>query len=220
MQSIKNLSSRNFVFAFDLHEVILFRSWKLIFKYILKFPNKLTALYFLFNLRFLFNVGKVLSKSAVGDEIYDKLVFIHPKFSVFKKNFIDIENIQLIDLESERILKELKRNDFKIYLLSNIGPRALFELEKKFPDLFKLFDGKFIPQKEKNYLQKPDPKFYEDFSKYLVDQGDHDKKVLFVDDKIKNIKAAEKMGFECIHFTSIKNFEEILKNFKLMSFDN
>jgi FMN phosphatase YigB (HAD superfamily) len=197
--------------AFDLHKVIFHRSWPAIVSYIAHMPNKRKALTFLLNPFFWFRVFAIWRKTSVGDEIYDQLTLYYPGLALFKHDFINLENMQLPDESVAEILHALKARGFTLYVLSNIGKRAFVDLARKFPDLFALFDHAYLPCKELAYIQKPNLIFYRDFIRYKNRVGDGDKHILFIDDRIKNIRAAASLGITCIYFRCSAQLNQVLR---------
>lgn len=96
-----------------------------------------------------------------------------------------------------QILRQLKESGaFKLYALTNWSnetfPIALMEYE-----FLQWFDGIVVSGKEK--IRKPQPDFYQ----LLLDRYSVNKSsTIFIDDNIRNVKAAEEFGIESIHFQS------------------
>ena len=100
----------------------------------------------------------------------------------------------------------LKKEGYKIYLLSNFHKYGFGILNKRFP-FFDTFDGGVISWEVK--LNKPDRRIYEVLlSKYNLDPGE----TIFIDDMKENIDAAEKLGIKGIHFCSTTDLSLKLEN--------
>lgn len=99
--------------------------------------------------------------------------------------------------ETVQILRKLKEcGQFKLYALTNWSnetfPIALVEYE-----FLQWFDGIVVSGKEK--IRKPQPDFYQLLlDRYAVNKAN----AIFIDDNIRNVKAAEEFGIESIHFQS------------------
>jgi len=99
--------------------------------------------------------------------------------------------------ETVDLLKKLKAdNKFRLYALTNWSAETFpFALEQF--DFLQLFEGILVSGEEK--LKKPDPRIYQLlFSRYNIDPAT----ALFIDDSLRNIKAAEQVGLQVHHFTS------------------
>ena len=126
------------------------------------------------------------------------------------------DNMALVDLikqvanqqkpidDTVAIIKELKQNGYVNHIGSNIGPIIFDDLKQKLPDVFKsnLFDfdkSQLASYKKGKVLCKPDTTF---FIQYLQKNNlDPNKtKIIFIDDKIENVEAAQQVGIIGIHF--------------------
>jgi 2-haloacid dehalogenase len=107
--------------------------------------------------------------------------------------------------ETVKILQQLKESgQYKLYALTNWSnetfPIALMEYK-----FLQWFDGIVVSGKEK--LRKPSPDFYQ----LLLDRYEVNKaNTIFIDDNLRNVKAAEAFGIESIHFQSSAQLEEEL----------
>jgi FMN phosphatase YigB (HAD superfamily) len=202
--------------AFDLHSVLFHRDWRGILNYLIRMPRKLSLLCFVFNPFFWISIWRIWNKTSVGDEIYEKLVEKYPALQKFQSDFIALENMQNPDNGVLEILRTLKAHGYHLYILSNIGERAFIELAKKFPDLLHLFDHLYLPQKSNNYRQKPHKGFYEDFKAFVDKKGDGGKSMVFIDDRIKNVDAAVRVGISAIHFRTADRLKDELKRLSIL----
>ena len=94
------------------------------------------------------------------------------------------------------IVKELKSEGWKLYLLSNFSVEK-FELIRHRYDFLDLFEKMIISGEYK--LIKPDPEI---FTLTLQLIGRKASECLFIDDSPTNIEVAQKLGFNAIHFKS------------------
>lgn len=93
----------------------------------------------------------------------------------------------------EELIIELKNKGYDLYLLSN----ASFMQKKYWPNIecSKYFDGTVVSAFER--VTKPDEKIY----KLLLDRFNlKAEECIFIDDSVKNIEAAEKLGFDTFYF--------------------
>jgi 2-haloacid dehalogenase len=99
--------------------------------------------------------------------------------------------------ESVEIFRQLKESGkYKIYALTN-WQTGLFDIALVRYNFLHWFDGRVVSGEEK--LRKPFPEFYQRLlDRYAVNPA----KAIFIDDNLRNIKAAESMGIKSIHFTS------------------
>jgi 2-haloacid dehalogenase len=98
---------------------------------------------------------------------------------------------------SVEILRELKDSGkYKIYALTN-WQAGLFDIALVRYNFLHWFDGRVVSGEEK--MRKPFPEFYQRLlDRYQVQPSE----TFFIDDSLRNIKAAEAMGIKSIHFQS------------------
>ncbi len=108
--------------------------------------------------------------------------------------------------ESVEIFRQLKDSGkYKIYALTN-WQAGLFDVALVRYNFLHWFDGRVVSGEEKT--RKPFPEFYQRLlDRYSVNPAE----AVFIDDSLRNIKAAEGMGIRSIHF---KNPEQLNKELK------
>jgi 2-haloacid dehalogenase len=106
-------------------------------------------------------------------------------------------------VEVFRHLKESGK--FKIYALTNWSAE-LFPIALERYDFLHWFDGRVVSGEEK--MRKPHPDFYNLLIKrFNVNPAE----TVFIDDNLRNVKAAEELGITCIHFQTPRQLKEELK---------
>ena len=105
------------------------------------------------------------------------------------------------------IFYKVKNLNYPCYILSNWSAETYEGMEETYPFL-KDFDGKIISGRD--FLIKPDPAIYElAISRFdLVPQ-----ETLFIDDRLDNIEAAQKLNFQTIHLTDPSLIQELIEPF-------
>jgi 2-haloacid dehalogenase len=107
------------------------------------------------------------------------------------------------------LLLDLKGNGYKIYGLSNFE-KSYFDLMSLKYDFAKHFDGLIISSEVK--AVKPEEEIYRILlEKYKLTAEE----CVFLDDRLENIEAAEKIGFKGIVFTSAQEARSGLKKLKI-----
>jgi len=87
--------------------------------------------------------------------------------------------------------RQCKEKNHRLYVLSNWDPESFELLAKKYPELFKLFDGVVISGQV--HKMKPDPDIFS-----LITQKVPAHTCIFIDDQQENIDAAQKAGMHTI----------------------
>jgi 2-haloacid dehalogenase len=99
---------------------------------------------------------------------------------------------------------------YKIYALTN-WQVGLFDIALVRYNFLHWFDGRVVSGEEKT--RKPFPEFYQRLlNRYHVNPQE----ALFIDDNLRNVKAAEELGIRSIHFKSPGQLEEALNNLNLL----
>lgn len=108
---------------------------------------------------------------------------------------------------AEPLLKRLKEQGYKIYLLSNFGNFYFHQNLPKFT-FRKYVDGELISYQIRSI--KPEPMIYETL---LTRFHLNPEQIAFLDDNPKNVEAARKIGMNGIVFENLEQALEELKKF-------
>ena len=103
------------------------------------------------------------------------------------------------------IFYKVKELNYPCYILSNWSAETYEGMEDQYSFL-KEFDGKIISGRD--FLIKPDPAIYElAISRFdLIPE-----ETLFIDDRLDNIEAAQKLKFQTIHLTDPSLIQELIE---------
>jgi 2-haloacid dehalogenase len=113
--------------------------------------------------------------------------------------------------ETVDLFRQLKDSGrFKMYALTN-WQANLFDIALVRYNFLHWFDGRVVSGVEGT--RKPFPEFYQRLlDRYQVNPAN----ALFIDDNLRNVKAAENLNITAIHFTSASQLEEYLIKAKLL----
>lgn len=156
---------------------------------------------------FLNNAWNDFDKGECTDEeILERFIDNNPKYeNEIRKVFEHVGNTVMPYEYSVPLINELKEKGFHIYVLSNF-PKRTFEQCRERMEFLDLVDGGVISYQVKQI--KPEKEIYETLiKKYNIIPEN----AVFLDDSIKNIEAARKVGFQGIHFTDLKIAREKLE---------
>lgn len=103
------------------------------------------------------------------------------------------------------ILRDLKAAGWPLYALTNFPADKFDDFEKAF-DFLEEFDGIVVSGREG--LIKPDPLI---FDLTLKRFGLKAQETMFIDDTAVNVDAADRLGFDAVHFTSPQTLRGALK---------
>ena len=104
------------------------------------------------------------------------------------------------------ILTKLKAGKIPLYAITNFASDTLVEAKERYPFLATSFIDMVVSADEK--LLKPDPAIYQVL---LNRQNLQAEDCVFVDDSLKNVKAASKLGFHALLFTTPEAFAKDLR---------
>lgn len=133
----------------------------------------------------------ILDLQNCGVENYDVIKYI-----------LSYENLRYsfpVMVNTIEVIKELRKRNYKIYLLSNITESS-YKYICKTINVDELFDGGLFSYEE--HMVKPNKEFYEKLiNKYNLNKEE----TIFFDDKEKNIIAANEIGIKAIQFKNVKD---------------
>lgn len=145
------------------------------------------------------------SIAEAESELIPKFPHYENEIKMYYKNHRKM--IRGIFEESIEVLRQLKDKNYKCYVLSNWSAETFEGIPIDYP-FMQLFDGLLISGEDK--LIKPDQAIYELAKKrFNLDPEE----TVFIDDKLENIEAAQKMNFKTIHLINPKNIEMEIKKF-------
>lgn len=192
----------NCVIAWDLHGVLVQESLWDISKQAWSIFNNAHNRWELLKLfpLLIYEAYKLNNQCSSGEIILDQLIDEHVALEPHRNEILTMINLQVPIEGSVAILKELNQAGYQNVLASNIGPESLTMMQQKYPAIFSLFKGEFIPKnsflnQETNLpFAKPCTQYFDAFRQMLKDkfQIHQENSVIFIDDKKENTEAAER----------------------------
>jgi 2-haloacid dehalogenase len=111
----------------------------------------------------------------------------------------------VFDEAVEALRKLTQETDYRVYALTNWSGET-FKIALQKYDFLHWFDGIVVSGDEK--MRKPSPEFYQILlNRYNVDPQN----ALFLDDNLRNIEAARKLGVHATHITDPKMIPEVIR---------
>jgi 2-haloacid dehalogenase len=140
-------------------------------------------------------------------EATDELVQKHPDWKEYIEAFYGRWKEMLGGPihETVEIFRELKQSGrYQLYALTNWSGE-LFPVALELYEFLHWFDGRVVSGDEK--MRKPFPEFYQ----LILDRFElTPEETLFIDDNLRNVEAAEKMGLQTIRFESAQQLRDDL----------
>ena len=107
---------------------------------------------------------------------------------------------------SLEVIESLKDN-YRLYMVSNINELHFKYLEEKFGNYFKYFSYIFLSYEMG--LRKPDPKIYKSIIEYIKLPAQN---IIYTDDRPELIEAAKKLHIDAFVFKNVDSLREELLN--------
>ena len=204
-------NTQDTIFVWDIHNVIMNPGSKL--RAIKKYPNKKKALR---QTKLRHKFVTCLIKSRFKKISSEELFALGKRYNnpYFTQMILCADSAQKPMDETISIIQELAQNGYRHHIASNIGPstfQAITDAEQypQFQYIFQHFDLKKSQVVDNPKLLKPNPQFFKQYlEKNNIDLNKT--RVIFIDDKIKNIRSARSVGLEGIHFKSANQLRKEL----------
>jgi FMN phosphatase YigB (HAD superfamily) len=210
------LKPHNTVLCFDLHDVVLKPDTAERLKLAVKNPLRTLGLAFDVTSRKGVANGEEYAVRLKKKGLIKQAELVHKFSSAYK-----------VDTDVFDILKTLKAKGYRVCMASNIGAQNLNDLfnpslskkgknqttRMKVREVVESFDDIIsVDYESQNVITKPS----HDYFKIVQDSCGHDKHVIFVDDKKKNVDAANACGLDGIRFTSAKQLKQDLEKRRIL----
>jgi FMN phosphatase YigB (HAD superfamily) len=149
--------------------------------------------------------------SGISSEQFIQKARVHNN-PYLEKLIIQLTNAQQPILGMKKITDELYERGCEQHIASNIGKTPFLALidPQQFPHLVPIFEHmdlekSLVVSDDNGFVKKPDPQFF----KIYLEKNNIDPKtepIIFIDDNVKNIEAAQGVGIDAILF---KNPEQV-----------
>ncbi len=210
------------IFLWDLHDVILEKSlwsWLMIclrFKRKKELMRKLDKNTLKIMFTFLLERLRLTKKQMVSEELLkaaeraenDALVELTIKAC---SSYAPIKN-------TVALMHELSDLGYIHHLGSNIGKTVLDDCTEKFSTIFTLFEGATIPfecTRSAKIIKKPNLEFFHTHAaKYNLQPH----QIIFIDDKIANVRAAQAAGMHAFHFKNPRDLRKQLISHGILNY--
>lgn len=198
---IKPIKQSAKILVFDLHGVLFTFSIWAGFKDFWQAPNKLLILRAAFTPGLAWEALKLLFTGAVVEQTVLNIKIKYPKLAGVIPFALKIINNQVPKPEIVKLLFKLNSQGAKLLIFSNIGEQSIAILKQKYPEIFNLFAGELVASASNNYLSKPSQDAFNKFLQKFRNLGSANN-FLLIDDRDKNLQAAQACGMQVLKFKS------------------
>jgi len=205
-------TNKDTIIAFDLHSVVFKANKCEMLRIVWHWPKKLKLILCGFHLKLVWKAFRLLFHNPTDEEYFALFQQYCPSIAPLIIRLFNA--FKPIDGTVD-ILKELKSQGYTLHIASNIGPRRFAALQSRYPNIMALFEKATINNGNlENLIKKPHAEFFEI---YLRDNNPEHKHVIFVDDKLRNINAAQNFGIHGIQFRSPEQLRRALTDMHILS---
>jgi HAD superfamily hydrolase (TIGR01509 family) len=189
----------NTIIIFDIHGVVFKNNYARIARLLLSNKQTLRLLLHAFHPCVVYDVMRLWWAGSVTEKYYTHLITTYPTLAPCSSLMTNVANAQTPIAATVAIVKELKARGYTLHIVSNIGHYFLTELQHHYPDIFAYFDVIQVASPANNYLGKPDKRVYECYKQEHNLAG---KQMIFIDDKRRNVCAAQQVGMIGVRYTN------------------
>ncbi len=196
--AVLELSPKNTLIALDIHGVLLQRSPSKIGKAFTSMLSNPTLLKHLFSLDMWYELIQQVITGARVDTFY--MLFCDAS-DLLVEIFLEFANAYTVIPGTVELLTDLKQRGYQLRVASNIGQNIYPTTRKSFPELFNeqlVQDGMTTVCVNNQAVHKPESAYYTLFIELF--NRDKDKQIVFVDDRLENVRAAVDHGMVGIHY--------------------
>ncbi len=201
------LTPANTIMLFDLHGVVFKHDYKKMLATFWHSPQKWSFVKMMLDPYLLWDMLKLLYRRPIPESFFMHLANNYKKVKDVLPLLIRIANCQRVNEPVTKLIRQLKKEGYEIALLSNIGQRIYLDLQPHHSDIFRLFDHIMVATPETHYISKPNPKIYQRFIKEV---NIHNKHIVMIDDKQKNLCGGLPFGIIGIIFTNASELKQEL----------
>ena len=202
------LTPKGTIILFDLHDVVFESDWPKVFTLLNKRKDKWWILIRFIRPVLLFYAAVLFYTQGSWNEFVHLLKKRFPHLMQYIPLIKEILNQQKPIEQTIAIIKDLKKEGYRIDVASNIGSPFLIHLESTFPEIFANFDYvKIISGDGDSLLKKPNLEFFRTYIATFNSDGKH---IVFIDNFLPSVKAAQKLGIIGIHFQDPKQLKNQL----------
>ena len=202
------ITPKNTIILLDLHDVVFELDWAKVFTLIKKRDDRWWIFIRFIRPLLLFYGAVLFYNQGSWNEFIIFLKKRFPHLMQYVPLFKKILNQQKPIEQTIALIKALKKEGYRIDIASNIGQSFLNHLQRSYPAIFADFDHiKITSSNGSVLLKKPNLDFFRDYLATFNSDGKH---IIFVDNHLPSVQAAQKLGIIGIHFQNPEQLKQQL----------
>ncbi|MFI5332696.1 MAG: HAD family hydrolase [Candidatus Babeliales bacterium] len=209
---MKRYTPDNTIITFDIHGVLCTTDYPRALSLIFNSKHVIRILSYLRSPSIIKMLIRLWHNHAVAGHYVQQLTQAKPELATYIPLLKRIANAQKPNNTVLNLVNQMKQRGFELHILSNIDATIFDELTKIHTTMFTHFDAVQSTQSSDKY-GKPHSWI---FTRYLSTHVPAGKQVIFIDNKKKNIIAAQKLGIIGIHYRNPRQLVRALKKLQIL----
>lgn len=209
---MKNYTPDNTIITFDIHGVLCSTDYPRVLSLLFKSKHITRILSYIRYPTIIKTVIQLWRNHAVAGHYVQQLTHVRPELAQYVPLMKRIANAQKPNTAVLNLVEKMSQHGFELHILSNIDATIFDELKNIHTTMFTHFDKVQSTQSADKY-GKPNTWV---FTRYLNTHVPSDKQVIFIDNKKKNIVAAQKLGIIGIHYKNPRQLKRALKKLNVI----
>ncbi len=187
---MQQITPQSTIIVFDINGVLFTTDYWKLAKLLVRDKNSLRLLIHIFHPYVIRDIIRLYWKGSINEEYYTQLVS-YPSLAPCRSLMIAAAQAQKPIPAMIELVQHLRNLGYTLHILSNMGMIFFSHLQALHPAFFAQFQALKIANPGENYLSKPHKLMYQ---RYLQECNPEHKQIIFVDDKKRNVYAAEQEG--------------------------
>lgn len=201
------------VIVFDLNGVVLRLSLYRVLCALWRCPGKRFLLYLALNPAFIRDLICGIYRKRVLDDLIEELARGYKHFSAVQETAIQVISAQCPRAAMVQLIEKLHQKNYRLAVLTNIGPKSLALIRLQHPALFDYFSYVAFPTVQAQYRAKPN---LDVFVKFKQQMDPEIVQYIFIDDTRKNIEQACQVGMIALSFKNAQTLERHLQKLSIL----
>lgn len=211
---LPEFSPANTTIVLDLHGVVFCLSCAEVMYELLRAPRKYYFVPLLFNISLWYTAFKALYQKQVVEQLLEQLAYKYSSFARVHKTALKVINAQKPSAPMVTLLQQLRAQQYRLVVFSNIGACSMACLKERYPQVFDLFDVVVYTSSCDQYIAKPSSKAFDKLFDAL--EGCKTAHYIFIDDTAVNLVQANLCGMHTIKFVSAHKLKQCLKQWHVL----
>ena len=196
---MQQITPQTTIIVFDINGVLFTTDYWQLFTLLIRDKNSFRLLVHVLHPYVVRDIIRLYWKGSTNEEYYAHLVSTYSSLAPCKSLLLAAAQAQKPIPSMIELVEQLRTLGYQLHILSNIGMIFFSHLQALHPTFFAHFRAFKIANLDENYLSKPHKLMYE---RYQKECNPEHKQVIFIDDKKRNVYAAQQEGMIGVLFNN------------------